>query len=247
MVGPVAEDLKQVKAETLMWSLDGVLRYIPVGASYDGEKYLIEQYRSVIFTLASHARLKDLPSPTWKGLGLGVSKAHGEFGALPGVVEELQGIIREEELGEMEGVLPGAVRLDETFTAETLRITLRQRYPLVHIASHFQFRPGNETDSFLLLGDGNHLSLAQIKSLPNLFGGVELLTLSACNTATGGAGADGKEGEGFGVLAQRQGAKAVVASRWPVADESTKELMQKFYQLRESQPGMPKVEALRQA
>ena len=27
------------------------------------------------------------------------------------------------------------------------------------------------------------------KSLPNVFGGVELLTLSACNTATGGSGA----------------------------------------------------------
>jgi CHAT domain-containing protein len=39
-----------------------------------------------------------------------------------------------------------------------------------------------------------------------------LLRLSACNTATAGSGANGKEVEGFGVLAQRQGAKAVVAS-----------------------------------
>ncbi|MDQ3667024.1 MAG: CHAT domain-containing protein, partial [Acidobacteriota bacterium] len=90
------------------------------------------------------------------------------------------------------------------------------------------------------------LSLAQIKSLPNVFGGVELLTLSACNTATGG-GANGKEVEGFGVLAQRQGAKAVVASLWPVADRSTKLLMQEFYRIREAKKGAPKVEALRQA
>jgi CHAT domain-containing protein len=48
-------------------------------------------------------------------------------------------------------------------------------------------------------------------------------------------------------LAQRQGAKAVIATLWPVADTSTKELMQTFYHLRESQPGLPKVEALRQA
>jgi CHAT domain-containing protein len=102
---------------------------------------------------------------------------------------------------------------------------LRQRPPVVHVASPFQFQPGNETNSALLLGDGNFLSLAQIKTLPNVFGGVELLTLSACNTATGGSGANGTEIEGFGVLAQRQGAKAVVASLWPVFDTSTKELM----------------------
>jgi CHAT domain-containing protein len=90
------------------------------------------------------------------------------------------------------------------------------------------------------------LSAAQIKSLPNIFSGVDLLTLSACNTATGGA-ANGKEVEGFGVLAQRQGAKAVVASLWPVADRSTKLLMQEFYHAREAQKGMAKVEALREA
>jgi CHAT domain-containing protein len=117
----------------------------------------------------------------------------------------------------------------------------------VHIASHFQFSPGNETNSALLLGDGTFLSLAQIKSLPNVFGGVELLTLSACNTATGGSGANGKEVEGFGVLAQRQGAKAVVASLWPVADRSTKLLMQEFYRSREARSGESKIAALREA
>jgi CHAT domain-containing protein len=99
----------------------------------------------------------------------------------------------------------------------------------------------------LLLGDGSFLSLANIKSLPNVFGGVELLTLSACNTATGSSGASGKEVEGFGVLAQRQGAKAVVASLWPVADRSTKYLMQEFYRLREANANATKAEALRQA
>src|SRR5262249_44363695 len=113
--------------------------------------------------------------------------------------------------------------------------------------SHFQFRPGNEAESFLLLGDGSHLSLAQLKEQWNVFRGVDLLTLSACDTAMGSSGATGTEVEGFAVLAQRKGAKAVVASLWPVADTSTQALMQTFYRQRESQPGMPKVEALRQA
>src|SRR6202048_4864473 len=89
--------------------------------------------------------------------------------------------------------------------------------------------------------------LAQIKKLPNLFGGVQVLTLSACNTGVGDNTADGKEVEGFGVLAQRQGAKAVIASLWPVADASTSRLMQDFYRIRESAPGITKLEALRQA
>ena len=252
LVGPIAKDLKAAKAQTLMWSLDGVLRYLPVSALHDGKQYLVEQYRNVVFTPASQARLKDVPSRQWSVLGLGVTKAHGDrIPALPGVMEEMHGIIREEgrETGAdpKTGVLPGIIKLDEAFTQEAMLTGLRQRPPVVHIASHFQFSPGNETNSALLLGDGNFLSLAQIKSLPNVFGGVELLTLSACNTATGGSGANGKEVEGFGVLAQRQGAKAVVASLWPVADRSTKSLMQEFYKLREAKGGLTKAEALREA
>ncbi len=246
VVGPIAKDLAAAKAETLMWSLDGALRYVPVAALHDGAGYLVERYRNVVFTPASTSRLKDQPSASWTGLGLGVSKAHGDFAALPAVPDELHGIIKD-TTADAGGALAGRVLLDEAFTAEALRAALRQRFPVVHIASHFQFAPGNETNSYLLLGDGTHLSLAQLKNATNLFSGVELLTLSACDTATGGAGADGREVESFGVLAQRQGAKAVLASLWPVADASTKQLMQQFYQLRNAQTGTPKVEALRQA
>ena len=246
LIAPLAKDLKAAKAETLMWSLDGVLRYVPMAALHDGDKYLVERWRNVVFTPASQTRLKDDVSRNWKALGLGVTKAHGlTIPALPGVLEEMRGIIKAD--GATSGVLPGTIKLDEQFTQEAMLTGLRQRPPVVHVASHFQFKPGNETDSALLLGDGKFLSLAQIKALPNVFSGVELLTLSACNTATGGSGATGKEVEGFGVLAQRQGAKAVIASLWPVADRSTKNLMQEFYKLREAKANTTKAEAMRQA
>jgi CHAT domain-containing protein len=251
LIGPVAKDLQKANAQVLMWSLDGVLRYLPVAALHNGRQYLVEQYRNAVFTPASQARLKDMPSRQWNALGLGVTKAHGaRIPALPGVMEEMHGIIREAGQNDSSakgGVLPGMIKLDEAFTQEAMLAGLRQRPPVVHVASHFQFQPGNETNSALLLGDGKFLSLAQIKSLPNVFGGVELLTLSACNTATGGSGANGKEVEGFGVLAQRQGAKAVIASLWPVFDTSTKDLMQDFYRIREARQETTKAEALRQA
>ena len=256
LIGPdLARDLAQAKAQTLMWSLDGVLRYLPFAALHDGSEYLVEHYRNVVFTPASRDRLKDPVSAKWRALGLGVSKAQPGFDALPGVPKELRGIIRDEGMAQGatglairgQGVLAGRVMLDEQFTSNAMQAALRQRYSLVHIASHFQFHPGNETDSFLLLGDGSHLTLAQIKSLPNVFIGVDLLTLSACDTATGGAGASGKEVEGFGVLAQRQGAKAVLATLWPVADESTQLLMREFYRLHDANPRWTKAEALWQA
>ncbi len=58
---------------------------------------------------------------------------------------------------------------------------------------------------------------------------------------------DGREVESFGVLAQRNGAKSVVATLWSVADDSTSLLMREFYRLREQSPGMLKSEALREA
>jgi CHAT domain-containing protein len=250
LIAPIANDLRETRAETLMWSLDGILRYIPVAALHDGEKYMVERYRNAVFTPISTTRLTDQPSTRWESLGFGVSRAQPGFQSLAQVPEELRGIIREENAAQAgaEGVLPGRIRLDESFTKEELDAGLRQRkYAVVHIASHFKFEPGNETNSFLLLGDGSHLTLDQVRNTPGYFQGVDLLTLSACNTATGGTGADGKEVEGFAVLAQRQGAEAVLASLWPVADASTRLLMQKFYQIRNARPGTPKAEALRQA
>jgi CHAT domain-containing protein/tetratricopeptide (TPR) repeat protein len=243
LVANLAEDLRQAKATTVMWSLDGALRYLPVAALFDGKRYLVEQYALSVFTPASNARLKDRPDRNWTAAGFGVTKAHEGASALPDVAIELNGIISQKP---GQGILQGEVKLDDQFTEEAMRQTLLKHYPVVHIASHFRFQPGNETDSFLLLGDGNHLSLAELKNLPNLFGGVQLLTLSACNTGLGDTNGDGKEVEGLGVLAQRKGAKAVVASLWSVADVSTSLLMQEFYRTRKSST-ITKVEALREA
>lgn len=51
--------------------------------------------------------------------------------------------------------------------------------------------------------------------------------------------------KGLGTLAQKQGAKGVIATLWPVADASAGLFMQHFYRLRQEQ-GLSKAEALRQ-
>jgi CHAT domain-containing protein/tetratricopeptide (TPR) repeat protein len=243
----LARDLAQAKAQTLMWSLDGVLRYVPMSALFDGQHYLIESYRNVVFTPASHSRLNNPVSSIWRALGLGVSKPKEGFVGLAGVPEELKGIIRDDATKSSTGVLPGKLMMDEAFTELSMETALHQSYAVVHIASHFRFQPGNETQSFLLLGDGTHLTLADLKNMGQLFSGVDLLTLSACNTAVGDRLGDGKEVESFGVIAQKKGASAVMASLWPVMDQSTQLFMREFYRLHSDKPGITKGDALREA
>ena len=253
LVGPAAQDIAGAKAVTLMWSLDEVLRYLPMAALHDGHQYLVEKYRNTVFTPASVAELTSRPNiKTWQGLGMGVSKSYGQFPALPAVPEELHRVIREANEARPEGVLPGEVMLDEEFTEASMKKALEHKYPLVHIASHFDFQAGNETNSFLLLGgkdaQGARLTLAEIREDPGFtFADTELLTLSACDTAVGGAEGDGREVDGLGILAQQKGAKAVVASLWGVYDASTGLLMQEFYKKWTTHPNMSKAEALRQA
>jgi CHAT domain-containing protein/Tfp pilus assembly protein PilF len=253
LLAPVARDLAAAGAKTLVWSLDGPLRYLPIAALHDGNRYVVEQYQNVIITLASRTRISSQPGRNWRGLGLGMSKGvvkeWGKFRPLPSVREELRGIIREENQKQpMTGILTGRVYLDEEFTETSMKTALGQgAYPLVHIASHFSFKPGNNAESFLLLGDGSRFTLDKLNVSPiPFFGGVQLLTLSACDTATGG-GANGNEVEGFAALAQLKGAQAVLATLWPVFDESTQRLMQGFYENLVTRGGITKTEALRQA
>ena len=208
----LAGDLKSYGAKTLMWSLDGVLRYVPISALHDGKSYLVERYPNLVFTTASLTRLLDAAAGNWRAFGLGVSKEYKDFPALTAVPRELHSIIREAGSAESLGVLPGVIRLDEQFTHKSMIDGLHQGYPIVHIASHFKFNAEREETSFLLLGDGSYLSLEEMQNSPGIFESVELLTLSACDTAS--VGANGKEVEGLAFVAQDLGAKAVVASLW---------------------------------
>ena len=241
----LAADLKACHARTLMWSLDGVLRYVPISALHDGKGYLIEKYSSLVFTIASLTRLLDSSEENWSAFGLGVSKQHENFPALVAVPRELHSIIRETGVKNSTGVMPGTILLDEQFTRQSMIDGLRVGYPVVHIASHFRFIPESADNSYLLLGDGSNYSLAEMQDSPGIFERVELLTLSACDTAT--SGSNGKEMEGLAFIAQELGAKAVVASLWPVADVGTEVLMREFYQLKETNSHWSKAEALRQA
>lgn len=243
LIRPIEADLAAAGSRTLLWSLDGALRYIPLAALWDAksQQYLIEKYPTSIFTPATKDRLSNDPDKTWTGVALAVTKGRTEsdatFSALPNAGDELTSVAK---------ALAGEGLADEAFTLDVLTREMgRKRNKVIHIVSHFKFAPGDENRSYLLLGSGT-LSLAKFKSLPNLMNSVDLLVLSACDTAVGD-GADGAEFEGFGLLAQLNGAAAVLASLWPVDDRSTSLLMTEFYRQRSANPQLSKLEAMRQA
>lgn len=266
--GGLSKDLEGVKAETVVWSLDGTLRYVPISALWDGEKYLVERFNNVVITLASRDKINAprTERTNWRALGVGVSKETSlkendgttrTFEALTSVPEELCTVIADRSDGSpcravtqtKVGSIEGKAYLDEGFTLQNFKDSVG-RYPVVHIASHFSLNPGNENDSYLLLGAGpdRRLTLASIRQGGTRFVGVDLLTLSACNTGMSpGNTSNGIEIEGFGALAQRSGAKSVLASLWPVADTSTRDLMVEFYARLNSNPSLTKAEALRGA
>jgi len=256
LIKPVERQLDGAGAKTLLWSLDGNLRLLPFAALWDGRQYFGQKYQNVTITLASRTRLSTPVAPDWHALGLGVTQSKTvrepngtrdiPFGALPAVKTELASIVRNEN--SPDGVLPGRILLDADFNEAQLKKELVKGYRVIHIASHFSLNAGDATNSFLLLGDGTALTVNEIKTNDQItFDEVELLTLSACQTAVVEKDGTGKELEGFGYVAQLKGAKAILATLWSVADDSTQLLMSEFYRLRKADPKLTKAAALQLA
>ena len=245
LVKPIEADLKAVNAQSVLWSLDGTLRYVPLAAlSPDGKTYMAQQTRhSSLFAPAALPGLVQAAKSKWNAAAFGVTTGRKENGVdfpdLPGAFAEIVALDK---------TIPTRAFVDSDFTEAALRNALAAHPPVVHIASHFALKPNNPSGSFLLLGKGSLRLEAIAQSRSRFFGGVELLTLSACNTASGGGtNENGVEVESFALLAQKKGAGAVLASLWPVDDSSTQALMQTFYDIHKAKPTLGKAECLREA
>ena len=200
----------------------------------------------------SNRQPKQTPAPLSNNqdpriLGLGVSDGVAGFKPLPNVPAELDAIVRQNAV-EKKGIYPGQELLNKAFDLFALRDNLSGKQ-LLHIATHSKFVPGKANQSYLLLGTGEKLTAPDIESWLNLQD-INLVVLSACETALGGTGLDGREISGVGYYFVKSGAKTVMASLWNVDDQSTRLLMEQFYQnLARGTPTSPvgKAKALRQS
>ena len=249
----------QAHVPTLLWSLDGVLRYVPIAALYDGTHYMAERFNNVLFTPESYGHMTapaGADTAHLRVLAMGLSKSYGGLPALPGVMPELESVVRDPAVPASHGPMDGRLLPNEQFTLAALKTELGagSSFPVVHIASHFVVEAGSGDEPYLMLGGdtagdahGYALTLSKIEDSSISFHGTHLLTLSACSTAKGDAAKDGLEMDSLGMIAQQKDAEAVLATLWDVNDSSTSRLMSDFYARWVNSPADGKAEALRQA
>jgi CHAT domain-containing protein len=139
--------------------------------------------------------------------------------ALPGVQTEIQDLVP---------LSRSVWLLNDQFTVGRFEHEVQSgNYSVVHIASH-SFFGGNAGESFLLAYD-NVIRIDQLQQLiaanDSSATGIDLLTLSACDTATG----DERAPLGFAGAAIKARARSVLGSLWPVNDTATQQFMELFY------------------
>ncbi len=229
-IRPILPKLTADKVDTLLFCVGPGMRSLPWTALHDRQSFLVEKFNiSLIpgFDL-TNTRYKSLKNS--QVLGMGASE-FANFSPLPNVPKELETI---------QTLWGGPTFLNQDFTVENLRQErAKGRYPIVHLATHAMFEPGTVTNSFIQLWDQDAVRLNQLPSLDLGRPPVELLVLSACQTALG----DREAELGFAGLALQAGAKSALGSLWQVSDEATFELMKGFYTALKTAPY--KAQALR--
>ena len=237
LIAPISDQLQQSEIKTLVFIPDGALRNLPLAALYDGDQYLVDKYSLVLNPGMQLLDPQPLEKTELNALAVGLSESQDNFAPLEYVSTELAQIKRQ---------LKGEVLLDEKFTPEALKSEITYSdYPIVHIATHGQF--SSSLDETFLLAWNDRINPNELRDILQVRGennqkAIELLVLSACETATG----DNRATLGLAGMAIQAGAKSTIATLWSINDQATAQLMGKLYQ-KISQKDIGKAEAIRQA
>ena len=226
---------KNPAIDTLVFVPDGALRTIPMSALSDGDHFLVEKY--AIATTPGLTLMEPKPLNAGKsnliinGLSEGV-QGFAPLTYVPDEVKKLNALYGGPELMNAKFVQSN---VDKEFASDS--------YSIVHIASHGHF-DSDARKTFVLTYDGK-LNLDEIERMirPSQMRDqpVELLTLSACQTAAG----DDRAALGLAGIAVKAGARSAFATLWFVNDEASSMLVSDFYVNLHS--GISKAKALQKA
>ncbi|MBW4452666.1 MAG: CHAT domain-containing protein [Nostoc indistinguendum CM1-VF10] len=243
LIRPAQAELTKNGIKTLVFVLDGELRNIPMAVLYDKqqEKYLVEKYAIALTPGLQLLDPKPLRQVQLNALTAGVSEKRPvegrEFPELQNVPRELKEI--KSEVSKSEELL------NQQFTQTNLQNKLQTvPFSVVHLATHGEFS-SNAENTFILTWD----KLIKVKEFDNLlrvsdknrYNDIQLLVLSACQTAEG----DKRAALGLAGIAMRAGVRSTLATLWSIDDRSTTDVMSEFY--RQLKAGVNKAEALQRA
>jgi CHAT domain-containing protein/tetratricopeptide (TPR) repeat protein len=243
LIQPMENELATRKIKTLVFVLDGSLRNIPMAILYDEKQkqYLIQKYAVGVVPGLQLIDPKPLVRKELNALAGGVSQKLQVDGRSFASLENVPG-----ELQKIQSTIPNSKELlNQTFTKANVQNQIqRLPYTVVHMATHGEFS-SNADKTFILAWE----KLIKVKDFDNLLRlreqsdrPIELLVLSACQTAAG----DKRATLGLAGIAVRAGARSTLATLWSVDDVSTAEIMSKFYQSL-ADTNVHKAEALQRA
>ncbi len=236
LMGPMQQDFLAWGITTVVMVPDGPLRTIPMAALHDGHQFVVNKYAVAV---TPSMDLTD-PRPLDRGrinlLSMGLTESVQGFPALPNVGTEVQAI---------KALYGGQLLMDNQFLVPSIEREMKEQgIGIVHIASHGVVE-SDVNNSFLLAYD-DRITMDRLSQLVGLLqyrqAPLELLTLSACETAVG----DDRAALGLAGVAVKAGARSALASLWFIDDQATSDLVAEFYRHLQD-PAVTKAKALQQA
>ena len=234
----LARTLGRQLLEPALAELDGVeeivivphqtLHYMPYSAIQLSGKPLIEQYRvtrapsASAWLLSQKQELRKGPfaaaalgNVSLEAADSGETARGTSFAALPGTLDEINAVVE---------LFPDSKQLvEEQLTSQQLK-EAGTKSGALHVATHGVLDPDYPLFSGLVTSDG----LVTVADILEWDRTPDLVVLSACETALGKLG-DGDDIVGLSRAFQAGGTRCLVATLWPVSDESTSLWMTSFY------------------
>lgn len=228
-------DLSGVK--TLVFVLDGPLQNVPMAALYDGDRFLIEDYAVSLTPGLTLLNPRPWRADNLSALITAMSESRRGLAPLPHVEKEIQSVSRT--------IRHTHLLLNSHFTQAALSDRLKATaYPIVHVATHGRFGSTPEEtylvawDELINVRDVSEMLQANLGSRE----GIELLVLSACETASG----DQQAALGLAGVAIKAGARSTMGTLWAINDEATAYFIDRFYE-QLMRTGASRAGALREA
>lgn len=241
LIQPVATELENSQVKTLVFIPDGSLRNIPMSALYDGKDYLVQKYATVVSLGLQLFTPKSLTRQKLNALvgGLSAIPKGENFASLPNVKQELAAIAQ--------SGISTVTLYNHRFTSNLLKQKINAKpFQVVHFATHGQFS-SNPNQTFILAAD-KRIKVADLDTLlksraQKRTEPIELLVLSACQTAAG----DNRAALGLAGVALSAGARSTLASLWQIGDDSTADFIDQFYDKLMTGENTTTAQALREA